>query len=307
MPRMDIDPRMSRAVRSLDGLSVGDGFGECFFSIRQNPLSHEMHLKTRTPPDRRWRWTDDTAMAVSVVEVLGRHGRIDQDDLAATFAKRYAWDDRRGYGGTAHGILRAVGAGRPWSEVSPAVLGGVGSMGNGGAMRIAPLGAYFADDVPELVEQARQSAEVTHAHPEGQAGAVAVALAAAFAAGHPSLSGAEGWDTFFRFVLRHTPDSQTRAGIATAYDLAPTFSVESAASVLGNGDRLTAPDTVPFCLWSAGRAFGDFREAMWTTVAAEGDMDTNCAIVGGIIASNDCGAPPADWLARREPLPGPPE
>ncbi len=48
-------------------------------------------------------------------------------------------------------------------------------------MRVAPLGAYFADDLPCLVTEARASAEITHAHPEGQAGAIAVAVAAAWA------------------------------------------------------------------------------------------------------------------------------
>jgi len=242
---MDPDSRMTSARRSLDGLSVGDAFGECFFLIAANPLSLELHLSTRELPNHRWRWTDDTAMAAAILEVLGRHGRIDQDDLAATFARRCAWDDRRGYGGTAHGILMAIGAGRHWSEVSPAVLSGMGSMGNGGAMRSAPLGAYFANDTDELVAQARRSAEVTHAHPDGQAGAVAVALAAAFVAKHPTLPATEFREPFFESVLRHSPDSQTRAGIAQARDLPATFAVETAASVLGNDSKLTAPDTVP--------------------------------------------------------------
>lgn len=33
-------------------------------------------------------------------------------------------------------------------------------------------------------------------------------------------------------------------------------------------------------------------------------MDTNCAIVGGIVALTEpSGRPPAEWIARREPLP----
>jgi hypothetical protein len=52
-------------------------------------------------------------------------------------------------------------------------------MGNGGAMRAAPVGAFFADDLAALVEHADRSAAVTHAHAEGRAGAVAVAAAAA--------------------------------------------------------------------------------------------------------------------------------
>lgn len=33
-----------------------------------------------------------------------------------------------------------------------------------------------------------------------------------------------------------------------------------------------------------------------------GDADTNCAIVGGIVALSAPGGIPAEWLARREPL-----
>ena len=296
---------MSAAAGSLDGLSVGDAFGECFFSIQLNPRSWDLHLSTRTLPNWGWRWTDDTAMAVSIVEVLNRRGTVDQDELADAFARRYASDDARGYGGTAHGILRAIGAGSSWSEVAPAVMSGSGSMGNGAAMRVAPLGAYFADDPAELAHQATRSAEVTHAHPEGQAGAVAVALAAAFATRNPYAAGPEGWEPFFEFVLADTPDSETRALILQARDLPPTYSVETAVSVLGNGSRIVAPDTVPYCLWCAARSLGNFGDAMWTTVSGGGDMDTTCAIVGGIVASAPAGAPPPGWLARREALPGP--
>lgn len=46
-------------------------------------------------------------------------------------------------------------------------------------MRVAPLGAYFADDLDTVVKQSRLSAEVTHAHPEGIAGGVVAACTGA--------------------------------------------------------------------------------------------------------------------------------
>jgi ADP-ribosylglycohydrolase len=293
--------RHTAARNSLEGLSVGDAFGECFFSIVTNPLSLRMHLETRTLPNQRWRWTDDTAMAVSIVELLLRRGFIDQDELAQSFASRYAQDDRRGYGATAYGILTRIGQGIPWREASQNVMDGTGSMGNGGAMRVAPLGAYFATDTTRVIEQARLSAEVTHAHPEGQAGAIATALAASFVG---RLTGPD-FDraAFFNFVLDNTPDSLTRARIAQAGDLPPDYSVETATSVVGNGSSITAPETVPFCLWCVARHPRDFEEAMWTTVSGGGDMDTNCAIVAGILCANELCVPPFDWWARREPLP----
>ena len=68
--------------------------------------------------------------------------------------------------------------GTDWRDAARRPFRGAGSMGNGAAMRVAPLGAWFADDVARAVDEARRSAEVTHMHPEGIAGAVAVAVAA---------------------------------------------------------------------------------------------------------------------------------
>ncbi|WP_020466702.1 ADP-ribosylglycohydrolase family protein [Singulisphaera acidiphila] len=72
---------------------------------------------------------------------------------------------------------------------------------------------------------------------------------------------------------------------------------------VGNGNRITSPDTVPFALWCAARHIAGFAEALWTTVSAGGDNDTNCAIVGGIvILANGLESIPKSWLAAREPL-----
>src|SRR5881394_3666155 len=73
-----------------------------------------------------------------------RNECIEQDALATGFAREYARDPRRGYGGTAHGILRAIGEGTSWQTAAGRVFDGQGSCGNGGAMRSAPIGAYFA-------------------------------------------------------------------------------------------------------------------------------------------------------------------
>lgn len=297
------DDRMHRALTALDGLSVGDAFGENFFAVALSDDLWRRYHSTRELPPGRWRYTDDTEMALAILEVLSRHQSIDQDELAVTFARRYTRDDRRGYGGTAHGILMRIAGGAPWWEAAGNVFDGLGSMGNGGAMRVAPLGAYFADDIATLVEQARLSAEVTHFNPEGQAGAIAAAAATAYAWSHRGQFDAEFRTGMLRFALEQTPDSQTRAGIAQAIDLPFTYAVETAVSALGNGIRLTAPDTVPYALWCAARHLDDYTEAMWTTVSGGGDMDTNCAIVGGIVAlAVGREGIPADWLRRREPL-----
>src|SRR4051794_26399257 len=117
--------RLKRALLSLAGLSVGDAFGERFFI---HPKVVEGMIASRALPREPWTWTDDTAMALSVVAVLEKHGSIEQDVLANAFAARYAADPHRGYGGTAHGILHAIGLGMPWRDAAGSVFGGEGSM-----------------------------------------------------------------------------------------------------------------------------------------------------------------------------------
>ena len=235
-------------------------------------------------------------MALSIVEVLAAHERIEQDALAAAFARRYRDEPDRGYGGMARSILEEIADGAPWPVVTRAVFDGQGSMGNGAAMRVAPIGAYFADDPARAADEARRSSEPTHWHADGQAGAMAVAAATSV--------GAVGGDAraLWDAALSCTPDGETRAGLARAAALPASTSVEAAAAALGSGQRVVSADTVPFSLWCAARHLGDFVEAMWTTVAGLGDRDTTCAIVGGIVASSGA-AIPADWLAAREPLP----
>jgi ADP-ribosylglycohydrolase len=294
------DARIERARRSLEGLSVGDAFGDQFF-IRGFETRIEQRQTLRGP----WHYTDDTEMGISVYEVLKEIGYVDQELLAMKFGERYTRDPRRGYGPKAHQILRAIAAGSHFKKISATVFEGQGSMGNGSAMRVGPVGAYFAEDETAIIaEQARLSAEVTHMHVEGIAGAVATALAAAWAVRHAPVRENRWHPEMLDFVIDHTPDSLTRAGLLHAREFQPTCSVIMAAAVLGSGSKVTCPDTVPFSLWCASHTMHDFSESMWRTVSGEGDRDTTCAIVGSITALS---APdetmPKEWLAAREPLP----
>jgi len=285
--------QLQRALRSLDGLSVGDAFGEQFFGEAQAVRSR---ILARVVPPGAWRCTDDTVMAIAIVEVLARNGFLNQAELARRFAERYRFDPARGYGGTAHEILGRIAMGVPWEVAAAAPFDGQGSMGNGGAMRAAPVGAYFAGDMTVVREAAAASARITHAHPDGQAGAIAVAVATAWMAA----GGTEPAD-LFATVLRHTPLGDTHSGIEHASQLSRQTPPREAALILGSGARVISSDTVPFCLWSAAAQLGNYEAALWSTVAGLGDRDTTCAIVGGMMAAHPDVAVPAAWLSAREP------
>jgi ADP-ribosylglycohydrolase len=296
----DHDERLRRALLAFDGLSVGDAFGERFFA---SPASVASRIAERALPSAPWRYTDDTVMALGIVEILERCGEISQDALARVFARRYALDPERGYGGGAHQILRAIALGAPWRDAAADVFSGLGSMGNGGAMRVAPVGAYFADDLERVAQEARATAQVTHAHPDGQAGAVAAAIAAAIAARMGAGQRLRCGLSLLEEVIAWTPEGETRAGLVKAQALPFEESSETAAKVLGNGARVLSWDTVPFALWCAARHLDNFEEAMWTTVAGLGDRDTTCAIAGGVVVlSAGTGSIPGAWRAAREPV-----
>ena len=77
--------RLRRAAESLQGLSCGDAFGERFFV----PDSVAMGLiQQRAIPAPPWFFTDDTVMALSILETLAEHREINQHSLAKSFAGR---------------------------------------------------------------------------------------------------------------------------------------------------------------------------------------------------------------------------
>ncbi|MGX4689416.1 ADP-ribosylglycohydrolase family protein [Streptomyces sp. JNUCC 63] len=286
--------RLERALASVRGLAVGDALGSQFFV----PVNHPL-LRRRELPSGPWQWTDDTEMACSVVAVLAAHRRIDQDALAQSFARHHDFD--RGYGPAVSRLLRLVREGGDWREPAAALFDGQGSWGNGAAMRIAPLGAWYADDPEQATHQAEISAYPTHQHREAVVGAMAVAAAAALAAapgGRPSP------EALLDGVIALVPArSAVGAGLRRARDMLDYDDAATVAAVLGCGRRTTAHDTVPFALWSAARRLGDFEDAFWTTARAGGDVDTTCAIVGGVLAAGKAGTPPAEWGERTEALP----
>lgn len=294
------DERMQRALLSLEGLSVGDAFGEAFFHVPAEIVEDRIAGQVAPPPP--WFYTDDTAMALSIVRCLHLQEGVESDFLARSFAAEYRRQPDRGYGGTVRGVLHAIGADVPWHVAAGHVFGGDGSCGNGGAMRVGPLGAYFSDDPNEVVKQARGSAEVTHAHPDGQTGAIAVALAAAWMVSqyHPEVPRSH---EMIRFVLAHIPQTETYWRLKKALTLPLELSPRTAASVLGNGSQIISSDTVPFCIWCACRHSNDYVAALWSTISVLGDCDTNCAIVGSIVAmATGREGIPKDWLESREPL-----
>lgn len=298
------------ARTSLLGLSVGDAFGSMLdgYGAELGVRAAKRLISMKRP----WRWTDDTAMALSIVELLVEHGTIDPDVLAAAFVRRFEREPDRGYGAGAYDLLTRVSMGASWREQASELFGGKGSFGNGAAMRAAPIGAFFAPDLERVRSEALRSAEPTHAHPDGAAGAVAVAVAAALASSRSVPRAA-----MLGEVARWTPDGPTRDRLLRAEQLGLSFDVQLAGEELGTGSNVTSRDTVPFAVWVAIRHLDSYEEALWTATAHPGldlasnalaifavDRDTVGAIVGGIVAcATGVEGIPILWREATEKLP----
>ncbi|WP_308191752.1 ADP-ribosylglycohydrolase family protein [Kitasatospora humi] len=280
---------------SLHGLAVGDAYGAQHFV----PENLEV-LRAGRLPATPWPWTDDAEMACSVFATLRRCGTVNQWELGRSFAQHHDFD--RGYGAAMHRLLRESREGGWRPERAAGLFGGQGSWGNGAAMRVAPLGAWFAVDPAQAAWQAARSATVTHTHPEAVAGAVAVAVAAAVAADSRGRRLAP--EELLRPVIELTPAGRVRDAIGEALELAKQPHVELAAHRLGNGRNVSAYDTGPFTLWCAARHLDDFAAGLRATASAGGDVDTTCAIVGGILSARlGVAGIPQEWSAAVEQLP----
>ncbi|WP_196889479.1 ADP-ribosylglycohydrolase family protein [Aureivirga sp. CE67] len=291
---MTTEKRLELARKSLLGTSIGDAFGESFFGETEMILEH---LRKRKIPKTTWDFTDDTIMAIAVYEQLEKNQEIIQDELIQSFVRNHEKDLNRGYGATARKILREIGEGGNWKEVSQNVFEGMGSMGNGASMRVCPIGAFFFDDLKKVKEQAIKSAEITHTNIEGITGAIAVSIASALAVRVKLKLEKYTPTEFIEKIVTELPDTDTTSKIKKGIKIPYNYHIETVKSILGNGVQIIAKDTVPFSIWCAAHNLDNFEESIWKAITVLGDRDTICAIVGGItMLSSDEKNIPQHWV-----------
>ncbi|MBU1219046.1 ADP-ribosylglycohydrolase family protein [Myxococcota bacterium] len=152
------------------GLAVGDAFGAPYEGGFIEKLVWKIIGRTE---NGRMRYTDDTQMSLDIATSFLKHGEINQDHLADTFAASYKWS--RGYGPAAGKILKKIRAGSHWSEVNRQKYRD-GSLGNGAAMRSPILALCYLENNDLLTDAVFKASEITHAHPLAIEGAQLIAF-----------------------------------------------------------------------------------------------------------------------------------
>lgn len=196
-------------------------------------------------------YTDDSLMTIAVASALMRasdRGNGFQTDVVISMrriASKYPCP-KGGYGSRFQRWLVA-------SEPKP-----YGSFGNGSAMRVSPCGE-IATSMDMALELAKQSAEVTHNHPEGIKGAQAVAAAIYLARSGECKAGIRRYIEHNFYRLDKTVD-----------EIRPGYSFDE-----------TCQGTVPQAI-TAFLESESFEDAVRTAVSLGGDCDTltdiTCAI-----------------------------
>lgn len=196
-------------------------------------------------------YTDDSLMSIAVASALMQTGESHDGfkSHAVTSMRQIATKypcPMGGYGGRFRHWLVS-------SDPQP-----YGSFGNGSAMRVSPCGDVAAT-LDEALALAKQSAEVTHSHPEGIKGAQAVAAAIYLARTGESRDGIRSYIEQNFYPLEQTVD-----------EIRPRYRFDETC-------QGTVPQAITAFLESVS-----FEDALRTAVSLDGDCDTltdiTCAI-----------------------------
>ena len=257
---------------SLIGLAVGDALGGKFegqdASYIQSRLPN-LDALIHYPAESLW-YTDDTQMMIGVAETLLTNGSIQEERLCKAFVENYV--PSRGYGRGARAIIEAMEEGRDYQLVAKTIFTG-GSYGNGGAMRVAPVGLRFHLTPDRLIEQAILSALPTHTHPLGIEGTTLMAIAVGLALTQADdLNQAE----FVSTLLKEAKQSEFKERL----EKLAKIRFASEIPQLGNGIAAHESVVTAIACFLVNR--DSFSQTIAEAIFLGGDTDTIAAMAGAL-------------------------
>ena len=222
-------------------------------------------------------YTDDTQMTLALATSLVERGRVDAKHVSSKYAEFYeGW---RGYGGAAHRVMRVLQQGGDYRGTGRLQFPD-GSFGNGGAMRIAPVGLAYRHAAPAVLHQAVEDALLcTHVHPEAvdgafiQARAVAVAARSSPAEFDPYGLLRELHEMSRTTVVRLKLEALTRGWEEHHPDL---------LVIAKAGTGIRASEAVAAALWAFLRHGAEPESCIIRAVGFGGDTDTIGAMAGAL-------------------------
>lgn len=262
---------------TLLGGAVGDALGMPFETyLVNNPLLIGWDGKTFLPSEyhglKAGQWTDDSQMSIMVASSLIANNGFNPDDLSERYQDWFFSGVARGYGKTTMLAIQNLKNGKHWSE-----SGIAGSYGNGTAMRAAPFGIYFRNDIKSIVETVKIDSSMTHASEDAEAGAIAIALTAAYAVNGDT-------DDLLEKLNTHLPNSKLKSILYSLDSLVDSPFINSSQALQILGTKANVRETVPSAIYCFLK-FDNYHEAVVAAIKAGGDTDTTAAIVGALFGA----------------------
>jgi len=291
---MNRETLRSKFLGSLIGTAAGDALGA---SVEGWRMVAEGEVKALAERGSLLIYTDDTHMAIGMAESLIAKRGFDGEHMTRTFIRNYDLEPFRGYGPGPPRIFRMIKGGEAWDMAAEKLYSG-GSYGNGSAMRIAPIGIFYHDDLATLKEAAYKSSHITHAHELGKQGAALQACAIASATKAEPFSPFNGDDFLntLKDFIDHEVYQRKLRSIESLLD-----EREKAKVVLELGNGIEAFNSVPTAIYSFLTHPQSFAQAVLYAISLGGDTDTIAAMTGAISAAYlGIEAIPETWRERLE-------
>ncbi len=280
------------------GLAIGDALGyPVEFKLSNEEV--ERILRENHPfSQKKALFSDDTQMTLAIAKALIKSAKSNHfcdlenimKNITDEFVKWYkSNENNRAPGRTCLEGCSKLASGIHWKN-----SGNPNSKGCGSAMRTAPIGLIYANDLEMLKKVATASSIATHAHPTAIAGSIATAylVALALKGTHP--------EEMIQSLIKFTEgiSSEFTLKIHQLKKLLPK-EPEEAFKYIGPG--WVAEEAVAGALYSFMKNPNDFQNTVSTAVKHPGDRDSVACIAGAISgAYNGINAVPEEWRSRIE-------
>jgi len=267
---------MTVKIATLVGCAIGDALGNPFEMKNANHHSILQWDGLFKDGGTFWKgkagqYTDDTLMSIALSESLIENNGFFPEKVAQEYLNWYNSGNTRGIGSTTASAMVRLKLGASHLESG---LTDLQCAGNGTAMRAAPIGLFYKDDLSTLLQVAAVDASITHNSLEPKLGSIAIALGVGLIANNYNI------DSVLNEVEDIIPESDVKMKLTLAKKLLNnnTDPSDALAEIGTSGYVADSVGAAYYCLASTS----NFKDCVMMAVRGGGDTDSIAAIAGAM-------------------------
>ena len=297
-------------INGMIGVAVADAFGSPVQfmnreSLKKNPLTEMEYCDIYDKPAGAW--TDDTSMALCILDSLREKGKVDEADIMERFSKWYYENEYTPTGEAfdmGNTCVSAIASYERNHDVDTCGRTGEYANGNGSLMRTMPICLYYAvkthdgsATLDEAIDKIHKVSALTHNHLRANmACGLYFFLVREIIFGEGSLNERlqKGLDCGFAYyeesiAAQGELSYYGRMRDISAFGALPEDQIRSSGYVV---------DTLEAAVWSLAKT-DSYRDCVILAVNLGDDTDTVGAVAGGLAGLYyGYDAIPADWREK---------